>query len=521
MRSSFFSLSLALLVALAGCSRTVDEGDSAGSSDTSGGDTSGGTGGDATPDTAEPDADALEDVSDALDDALDAADTDAADTDADALDTSDTPDGTDTLDVAPDGTVEPDILPEPDVEAPFDNCSEPDGPLNIYDIQDPKCPDHFDPEPTSQPGVYVTLQGVVVTAVFSDTFFVQEQAGGPYSGIAVFDGGKSTAGLAPGVVIEVRGYYVEFYGSTQIYLDEWTAMGQVEPPAPYAIDHPAYVATGGALAEMFEGVLIRVFDLETIHTLPDCPQDYGEFLVTGGLRIDDMGIQWDARLGDEFASITGPLHFTFANHKIEPRDVADLAWTVQGGATSISKCIAEECSAPDDMVGTKQVVISEIMADPYGPDDGQEWIELYNPGDEPVDMTGWEVRDCGDQALGLVGKNVVVPAKGVLVLGMNDNPVTNGGVPVDHAYGDGFYLPNTEGSVLIYDGSGFKANLVDQARFRNFGPGWVQVFQVGHSIERAGLDSKGTSPESWIMGEEPFGFGDNRGTPGDPNTLAD
>jgi len=51
-----------------------------------------------------------------------------------------------------------------------------------------------------------------------------------------------------------------------------------------------------------------------------------------------------------------------------------------------------------------QVMINEIMADPardWSPSDGNdeyhsmqdEWIEVFNAGLEPVDMTGWRLRD--------------------------------------------------------------------------------------------------------------------------------
>ena len=79
-----------------------------------------------------------------------------------------------------------------------------------------------------------------------------------------------------------------------------------EAPGAWTAPHPAHIAKGD-VAEMLEGVLVRVVDIETTHTQPDCPHDYGEFEVTGGLRIDDMGHHWQARLGDDFSSITGPV----------------------------------------------------------------------------------------------------------------------------------------------------------------------------------------------------------------------
>lgn len=42
---------------------------------------------------------------------------------------------------------------------------------------------------------------------------------------------------------------------------------------------------------MFEGVLVRVMNVQTNHTIPDCPHDYGEFQVSDDLRVDDMSLE--------------------------------------------------------------------------------------------------------------------------------------------------------------------------------------------------------------------------------------
>ena len=67
------------------------------------------------------------------------------------------------------------------------------------------------------------------------------------------------------------------------------------------------------------------------------------------------------------------------------------------------------------------------MPDPYGPDMGQEWIELYNDTFEPVDLTGWVLKDCGSQKWAINGKDLVIEPGGFLVLGANANTTTNDG----------------------------------------------------------------------------------------------
>lgn len=410
----------------------------------------------------------------------------------------------------------PDIeLPEPNGVPKFSNCSDPGGDRNIYDIQDPQCPDHITPEPTEAPGVDIALKGVIVTGVFSDTLFVQEANGGPYSGMAIFLHGMVLEEVVRGTVLNLDGGYTEYFDNTQLFLQNWEIVKQGDAPEPFQVSHPAHVATGGEMAEMMEGVLISVEDLATIHTKPDCPQDWGEFLVTGELRVDDLGILWDARLGDHFDRITGPLYYGFGNYKIEPRDDKDIEWTEKGASGSTSKCIETDCQVPASIQGTHEVVISEIMADPFGPDSGQEWIELYNTTNKDIDINGWELRDCGTQKLPLLGSSLVIPAKGYLVVGSNANQTTNGGVPIDLGYGNGFYLPNSVGSVILFNGNDVFAEVVDNTRYSAFEP-W-DAFVTGRTLERTGKDSDGTDPNGWKSGKSKFGVADNQGTPGAKN----
>jgi hypothetical protein len=49
---------------------------------------------------------------------------------------------------------------------------------------------------------------------------------------------------------------------------------------------------------------------------------------------------------------------------------------------------------------TPKIAITELLADPKTPwaDDTDEFIELYNHGDLPVDLDGWRLDDCRDEA---------------------------------------------------------------------------------------------------------------------------
>lgn len=415
--------------------------------------------------------------------------------------------------------------PIPDSDVTPDNtlCSPPGGGLNVYDLQNPDCADHPSPEPiTSAEAIPVELTGLVITGTFGDTFTAQDPRGGPYSGITIYNHGLLSGTVQVGDMVDFSGKYSEFFENTQVYLEDMEILGRAPAmPAPFVAEHPAHVATNGQLAEMFEGVLVQVRDVKTTHTQPDCPSDYGEFEVTGYLRIDDMGFDWNAptgaRLGDHFESITGPLMFSFGNHKIEPRNDADVVVLAKGTQNAISKCLATECRAREDAIVSHQVIVNEIMADPFGDDTYQEWLELYNPGNTAVNLAGWVIRDCGEQqVVPLSGPEAVIPANGYLVIGQTVDRSKNGDVDVGIEYGvNGFFLPNTVGAVLLYNGEGPGATLVDQTRYSRFTP-WDQ-FVSGKSLERQGPNTDGTQPSAWESGRSKFGDNDNYGTPNERN----
>ena len=61
-----------------------------------------------------------------------------------------------------------------------------------------------------------------------------------------------------------------------------------------------------------------------------------------------------------------------------------------------------------------EIVINEIMYDPPGDDNNSEWVELYNAGSGPVDLTGWSLADNDGNIFSLDGAGTL-SAGGYLV----------------------------------------------------------------------------------------------------------
>ena len=190
-----------------------------------------------------------------------------------------------------------------------------------------------DPIYDSQMGKYqlmdpVTVEGVIATSGLTfkqDGFFVQDPNGGEYSGIFVYIGGNKVA-VAPGDVLTIAGTYDEFFTYSEIKIAKPADIiktGTAPVPAP-AVVTSAEVATGGAKAENYEGVLVQVKNAK----VSDAVDMNGEFIVDTKLRVDDLffaKVDWVApKIGDTFTTITGPLAYTFDNFKVAPRTLADL-----------------------------------------------------------------------------------------------------------------------------------------------------------------------------------------------------
>ncbi|MDC0722889.1 hypothetical protein [Nannocystis bainbridge] len=201
-----------------------------------------------------------------------------------------------------------------------DTTTGPMGAVTIFDIQQGNVGE----------GSFVTVENVVVTSPLNfkkDGFFVQDPAGGEYSGIYVYiNQNPDMLAVQPGDVVTINGLYSEFYEMSQITAGkagDVIVSGTDAVPSPIVVD-AADVATSGSMSENYESVLVTVENV-TVTAEADM---FGEWTIDGGLRLDDLFFataDWPKpAVDDTFASITGPLVFSFENFKLAPRTADDL-----------------------------------------------------------------------------------------------------------------------------------------------------------------------------------------------------
>lgn len=186
-------------------------------------------------------------------------------------------------------------------------------------------------------GATVTIKGVVTAldSKYADNFYIQTAVEDQdstlkekFSGLYVYKSGDKTLKL---------GDYISISGSVEVYFDQLELISitditklteTVTMPAPVVVE-PSKVATGGSDADAYEGVLVVVKDV-TVTNIAPTPMGgdktpTNEIEVTGGLRINDNFYQIPTpAVDDTFTSITGIMRWNRENHKLEPRNAADV-----------------------------------------------------------------------------------------------------------------------------------------------------------------------------------------------------
>lgn len=194
---------------------------------------------------------------------------------------------------------------------------------SIYDIQYTE--DSSGDSPLK--GETVTVQGIVTgeTYAYGDHFFVQDSAGA-WSGVMVFvgnlEGDEGMVGERD--MVTVTGTVEEYYGMTQISASSVTIDSMWHDSMEPITVNSGDIATGGSMAEAFEGVLVKVENAE----IAEADLGYGEWSIddgSGAVRVDDNADYyfWPGDY-DSVEYVVGPLNYSFDDTKIEPRLAADV-----------------------------------------------------------------------------------------------------------------------------------------------------------------------------------------------------
>ena len=213
-----------------------------------------------------------------------------------------------------------------------DNSNGQGCPVTIMDIRDPAS--------TNAPpqGSVVTIENAIVTATTNGVgMYIQDPSATEYAGIFVYDSGFSND-AAVGDTVTVNGTYIEYYDLSELTNPSITVQSSGGSITPIAVTDPCTLATNGADAERYEGMLVSLPSVTVTDANPDGaeldsngnPRDYQESEVAGCLRVDDRLFDYTSTgtdyraLGTSYNALTGIQSYSFSNHKLFPRFSDDL-----------------------------------------------------------------------------------------------------------------------------------------------------------------------------------------------------
>jgi len=115
-------------------------------------------------------------------------------------------------------------------------------------------------------------------------------------------------------------------------------------------------------------------------------------------------------------------------------------------------------------ITTPKVIINEVMWSGTSQSLDDQWIELYNPNTEDINIGKWRIynsRDLNKPAI-MIPANSVIPANGYFLISNYSNESSNSllNVEVDVVNGSLYLLPEGNGNLLLEDIDG---NIVDKA----------------------------------------------------------
>jgi len=144
------------------------------------------------------------------------------------------------------------------------------------------------------------------------------------------------------------------------------------------------------------------------------------------------------------------------------------------------------------------------------------WLELYNSTGLDIDLNGWTLKDDGSDSHTFT-TSIIVPAGSYFVMGRGADSTVNGGVNLDHSYGDGvFSMANGADEIVLLSPSSVEIDRIvyGVGGFPDGGPG----FSI--SLDPNQLAGDNNLAANWCLSTSVFGDGDS-GTPGVENDACD
>ena len=192
-----------------------------------------------------------------------------------------------------------------------------------------------------------------------------------------------------------------------------------------------------------------------------------------------------------------------------PSTVGDSLWLLSPVHTPLYSTVCTDIT--ELTISYPRIVINEINYHPHEDLDAGDWVELFNPTDSAVDLTGWSVRDEDDDHRWFFPEHALLPARDFLVV-YSDSAAFHARHPdVPHAYGEmpfGFSAAGDAVRLHASDGS-----VIDSLQYDDDAPWPVRADGHGATLALRDPGADNSDPRSWFASQP-------GGTPGRANTYS-
>ncbi len=129
--------------------------------------------------------------------------------------------------------------------------------------------------------------------------------------------------------------------------------------------------------------------------------------------------------------------------KIAPLEAPLLTGQTATTAPEETTTVKSPVAPPPAIVYPKNIFINEVLPAPQGPDEENEWVELYNANNFSVDLSGWKIKDrVGAIKACALPPETTIAANGFLVLPRTQTKI------VLQNNGDGLELFDPQGELI-------------------------------------------------------------------------
>jgi len=242
---------------------------------------------------------------------------------------------------------------------------------------------------------------------------------------------------------------------------------------------------------------VEVFDLDTIYNLHlETASGLGSHIRINSIIPDQY--PWDGIYFDSIPLVLEALpapgmefsHWQTTEFPVLPNAESKMMWHLSQDDT----LVAHFTGTPD----TLKLLITEVNFDSDKNMDAGDWIEIYNPNEESMNLSGWELKSKHNFVSFVFPENTILPEHEYLILVQDTTRFSNIYPEILNWVGPfDFGLKPYAASIRLFD---FSENLITQLNYSSEVPWPQDIAGSGRTIELVDIEGSLNDPQNWNAG---------------------